>query len=261
MEAIDHRPPTVPAPPADAESWSALEEELDQWAASGLHARFWWRDDDAVDAGPRLRSLLDVAGTAGAIVALAVVPERASDALARLIEGSPAVVWQHGCSHRDHAGPPRPSELGDERGRDVVVDELLRARSHMDEAFGSRTRPVLVPPWGHMSGQVAGRLAAVGYRAVSGHGRPLGHWRWPGLSVANTDVEPAAEHADWWIETLVEHLRERRRRAPQAPLGILSHHAEVDGRVLERLGALAVLVTDHSGARWISPDEVVEGAQ
>ena len=55
-----------------------LARELDSWAEAGRVARFWWRDDDAIEPTPALSRLLDLGDTHGIEVAVAVVPATAS---------------------------------------------------------------------------------------------------------------------------------------------------------------------------------------
>src|SRR5215470_6504094 len=84
--------------------WSDFTAELDRWAAAGLPATFWWRDDDAVDVSPALERLLDLSRDRAAPLALAVIPATARPALAvRLAPEVAATVMQHGFAHRNHA--------------------------------------------------------------------------------------------------------------------------------------------------------------
>src|SRR5258708_2492291 len=73
-----------------------IRSELDAWAAAGITARFWWRDDDASADTPQLRRLLSTARELGVTVALAVVPERADQSLVDVLSTTGCCVWQHG---------------------------------------------------------------------------------------------------------------------------------------------------------------------
>ena len=86
-------------------TWRILSEELDAWAAAGRAATLWWRDDDAVEPSAALERLLGLAAARDVPIALAAIPARASEALARGIEtaGARVTLLQHGYAHRNHA--------------------------------------------------------------------------------------------------------------------------------------------------------------
>ena len=63
--------------------WSDLTQELDAWTADGRRATLWWRDDDAAEPDAALERLLALAATHGLPLALAVIPARATRALAQ----------------------------------------------------------------------------------------------------------------------------------------------------------------------------------
>ena len=63
-------------------TWQDLADEAARWQEAGRTADLWWRDDDAADAGPELDRLLAIQRDTGAPLALAVVPARATPALA-----------------------------------------------------------------------------------------------------------------------------------------------------------------------------------
>ena len=103
--------------------WPALRDELDTWAEAGRTATLWWRDDDAVEPTPALDRLLALAARHEIPLALAVIPARASTALARRIAGSgPRIApLQHGYAHRNHAPPSeKKAELPRTKGPWVV---------------------------------------------------------------------------------------------------------------------------------------------
>src|SRR5690242_11095944 len=78
--------------------WPDLADELDRWGEAGREARFWWRDDDAVEATPQLDALLRLSGDVP--LALAVIPAFVEHSLAEALQTRPNVtVLQHGWSH------------------------------------------------------------------------------------------------------------------------------------------------------------------
>src|ERR1051325_10693474 len=79
-----------------------LFQELNEWAITDRRVRLWWRDDDAMSDTPALRRLLALAQEACTIVGLAVIPARADLSLAKLVDGAPCCIWQHGFRHDDN---------------------------------------------------------------------------------------------------------------------------------------------------------------
>lgn len=239
----------------DNHAWSELERELDAWSSLGCEANFWWRDDDLVAPSGALDRLRDVAEPFGAPVALAVIPAHADESLVATLAGWPdAIVLQHGFAHTNHARPPaRRAELGSDRPVDVILAELRAGERRLRVLFGDRFLPVLVPPWGRVSPELADRRGEAGLTGLSTHGPrryadqvnvhvDLIDWRRQRSFVGDS---PA-------LASIVGHLAARRRGA--APMdeatGILTHHlvhGEPVWRFLARFGAV---LARRPGARW-----------
>src|SRR5258708_39936005 len=84
--------------PKQATGWGDLIDELNRWAALARVARFWWRDDDAVQPTPQLDRLLVLAD--GIPIGLAVIPAAVEPGLAEWLSGLAwVVVLQHGWRH------------------------------------------------------------------------------------------------------------------------------------------------------------------
>src|SRR5262245_19543678 len=98
-------------------TWRDLQDEAARWAEAGRAADLWWRDDDAADTGPALDRLIALQRDSGVPLALAVVPARATPALADRLAGEPGIaVVQHGYAHTNHAAAgAKKVELGLER--------------------------------------------------------------------------------------------------------------------------------------------------
>ena len=159
--------------------WTEFTEELDRWGAAGRDVPFWWRDDDATDVTPALERLLELAITQEVPLALAVVPEPATTALAKRLRGLPPgiAVLQHGFAHRDHSdpspvkGPKRKKiELGGNRPPDEVSGDLQEGRAKLRSIFGDRFRDILVPPWNRVDLDILTRLPALGFEGLSTFG-------------------------------------------------------------------------------------------
>ena len=141
--------------------WQALDDEVARWRDAGRDVELWWRDDDAADTGAALDRLLELQRQTAVPLALAVVPARATQALAERLAGAPAIdVLQHGYAHANHALPPdKKSELGPHRPAMLVLGELGTGRMALERLFASRALPVLVPPWNRIDEGLVGRLA------------------------------------------------------------------------------------------------------
>jgi hypothetical protein len=250
--------------------WSDFTQELDRWAAAGLPATFWWRDDDAVDASPALDRLLALARGRAASVALAVIPAEARAALAQRLAQEPAAsVVQHGFSHRNHAAPGRPkSELGAERAPGLVLGELARGALALDRLFGTAWLRVLVPPHNRIAKTLATALPEAGYVGVSTFGRKTRDV--PGLAWINTHIDimnwtttRGFVGEDAALGAVVAELVRRRddtgasarrgARDGDTPTGLLTHHLVHDEAAWHFLDRFLAALASHPAARVVDP--------
>jgi hypothetical protein len=204
-----------------------LERELDAWRAAGLSARFWWRDDDAVSDTPQLRRLLDIAGELGIQPAVAVVPEKADEALVALLSTVDCCVWQHGWGHYSYTA----GEFGEGRALDVMMHDALVGQRALDRLFGpAGWQRVFVPPFHLVSMPFKAVIHDLGYLGIS-----AGVQLTPSLDHV-TEVNAEVDVMNWpekrmlsaraICETLIELLRARRTgQVPRdLPVGLLTHH-------------------------------------
>jgi hypothetical protein len=256
----------LPISPSSRTSiWAPLEAELDAWAATGRVARFWWRDDDAVEPTPALERLLALAGPTP--LALAVIPDRAVGSLVRRLSSENHVtVLQHGIAHANHAPPTaKKAELGPARSATTQAGALATARRRLEALFGPRFMPVLVPPWNRIADDLVPLLPHAGFVGLSTAGPRRRAQAAPGLVQVNTHLDPIDWHgtrqgrpsAELVAET-VRHLRARRldAAADPEPLGLLTHHLLGDAAVERFAAELATLVRGHPGATWVSAREL-----
>ncbi|MEE9481029.1 MAG: polysaccharide deacetylase family protein [Kiloniellales bacterium] len=257
--------------------WQTLHRELEAWRESGRAATFWWRDDDAVDGGPALDRLLDLAEQHRAPLSLAVIPARATAALALRLEGAAAhvSVLQHGFDHANHAPEGEKSmELGPHRPCVAICEELAGGQAMLKAKFGKQAVPVLVPPWNRIADEFVPVLAGLGFRGLSAHTARTALRPAEGLVACNTHVDVMR----WRLERgflgenealnlLIGNLRARRRakvespadgpcRAePDEPSGLLTHHLVMDDAAWSFVARLLAMLSDHPAARWITADE------
>jgi len=248
--------------------WDDLERELNAWAEAGLTASMWWRDDDAVAPSPALDRLLAIADATGVALALAVIPKRAEAALAARLEpvGAAVAVLQHGYAHDNYSAPgAKKIELGRERPTDVVIAELAVGREGLENLFGPRALPVLVPPWNRIAPHLVPMLPEMGYRGLSTFAPRTRAHGVRGLAVINAHIDVI----DWRgsrgfvgeeaaLSATLEHLTARRSGAvDQAePTGLLTHHLAhgeaTDAFVTQFLRRTAA----NPAARWLAAQEV-----
>jgi hypothetical protein len=242
--------------------WTDFTAELDRWAASGLPATFWWRDDDAIDRSPALDRLLALTRRHVAPVALAVIPSEARPALADRLSGEPAAaVVQHGFSHRNHALPGRPkSELGVERPPGLILGELTRGALALDHLFGTTWLRVLVPPHNRIAATLAAALPQAGYVGVSTFGRKQRDV--PGLAWINTHIDimnwtttRGFIGEDAALGAAVGELARRRgaNAGRDTPTGLLTHHLVHDEAAWGFVDRFLAALASHPAARVVDP--------
>jgi hypothetical protein len=219
--------------------WQAFDDEVARWQDAGRDVELWWRDDDAVEATPALKRLLDVQRAAGVPLALAVVPARATSALAERIAGVAAIdVLQHGYAHVNHALPPdKKCELGPERPAMLVLGELGTGWMALERLFAGRALPVLVPPWNRIAPALVPTLPEIGFAGLSTfaarrRAEPVKRLRQINTHVDLIDWKDRRfVGADEALGALVAALRQSRSatsgNAPE-PVGLLSHHLAMD---------------------------------
>lgn len=230
-----------------------LRHALDDFAANGQVARFWLRDDDAVEPTDALNRLLALGRDYHVPLTLAVIPQPTGAALAARLAGCRVEVAPHGWSHRNHASAGVKScELGPERGAVQVLAELARGLAKLRELHGARVVPVLVPPWNRIDAGLIVALPGLGFRGLSVYGPEKGtsppqrinvhidliDWRGTRLG-----RDPAALVADIVVRLAVA-------RQTGASTGFMTHHLVHDAAAWEFTERLFEITTAHPGAVW-----------
>lgn len=239
----------------DRMTWEPLRHELDRWQAAGRVARFWLRDDDAVEPTPALERLLALTDENEVPLTLAVIPGLTGAALAaRLAKEADVTVAVHGWSHRNHAGPDgKKQELGGERPAEAVLGELREGLLLLERLHPARFLPLLVPPWNRIYAALIPALPALGFAALSVYGRakqggpvPLLNTHvdiidWQGTRGGRSEAELVAE--------LVTELADRFAGSDE-PIGVLTHHLVHDAAAWDFLSALFAETGRHPAIRW-----------
>lgn len=236
--------------------WQALAEEVARWREAGRTAGLWWRDDDAIDVTAELERLLEMQRATGAPLALAVVPSKATEALAARLAGEVGIdVLQHGYAHANHAAPPEKKiELGLQRPAMLVLGELGAGWLALERLFGAKALPVMVPPWNRIAPVLVPTLPEVGYRGLSTFGPRPRAQPVRGLWQVNAHVDLI----DWKsrrfageetvLAALVAALAHARGRDAE-PVGMLSHHLAMDGGAWDFLRSILERTTAMPGVQ------------
>lgn len=246
-----------------AVGWRDLLDELDRWEEAERIATLWWRDDDAAAPRPRLDRLLAIAD--GVPVALAVIPALTEADLAIWLSnrGPRLAVLQHGWRHLNHSSDKK-SEFPANRPVDDIRFDLSAGRARLVQLFGSRTLPVLVPPWNRFDNHFLPLLCSCGIRGIS-RIKPR-HTPLPCRDV--TEVNVHIDLVAWasgrgfigeaaTLDGIVGHLRARRLGTVcgDEPTGILTHHLIQDEATGTFLRQLIGTIGAHPAARWLDATE------
>jgi hypothetical protein len=249
--------------------WADLERELDAWETAGEAAWLWWRDDDAATDSPALRRLIELtlAAATPLPITLAVIPARAETTLAQALRSRRHVAFlQHGYAHVNHAAAgAKKAEFP--AGRDVAraLRELELGFRRMENLFGGRALPVLVPPWNRIDPALVERLPEIGFHGLSSYGshRPSGDGT--SLAIVNTHVDIMRWHGareflgtENCLDLAIAHLQARRHgRADRSEAtGILTHHLVHDAGAWQFLAEFVRRTLSHPGARWMHAVEL-----
>ncbi|MEJ8474006.1 polysaccharide deacetylase family protein [Roseibium algae] len=233
-----------------------LLAHLDWFAERGQKVRFWWRDDDAVEPTDDLDRLLAIANAHDVDVALAVIPKHATEALAKRLADEPhAIVLQHGFQHKNFQRKDlgeKAAELGSRRDPDQLIDELTQGKKRLEELFGKKFVPAMVPPWNRIAPEVSRRLPGIGLSGLSTF--TWHHFPRQGQVQSHVDIikwKKDRRFIGWESARLRLDLHLCRRRTNTAePLGILSHHLAHEEGCYEFLDKFLEIAAHHPGAEW-----------
>jgi hypothetical protein len=246
--------------------WALIDAETGAWRRRGHMPQVWWRDDDARGPSESLDRLFALAKARQAPLALAVIPDLDLTALAAVLPAHSSIsIIQHGCDHVDRSPSPQvSSEFAPDTSPDDVARKILSGWERLSVIPG--TVPVFVPPWNVLLPNVREALRQTPFRAVSTYGAAAP--RSDGLADINTHIDimrwrPARFRGGAEILTrLWRQLRARRRRQRwNEPIGLLTHHKNLDTEAWSFLDRLLGRLADRTaGFRWRSLGELLEEA-
>jgi hypothetical protein len=220
----------------------------------------FFRDDDAGWGDARLFALLDRFAACSLPVDLAVIPMELDGALADELAARPRVgLHQHGLAHVNHEREGRNHEFGPSRDAAAQRADIAAGRDRLADLLGERVDPIFTPPWNRCTADTGRCLAALGFEVLSREARaaPLGV---PGLRELPVSVDWFAHHGGERLSPVELGERIAEAIGSGRPLGVMFHHAVMDGGEMRRASELLDAVAGHEGARPALMMEVARSA-
>jgi hypothetical protein len=257
--------------------WDDARRELDIWANSNSTARFWIRDDDAIETSTSLERLRDVAVRYETKIGLAVIPGRVTPGLQEFLTENVHQFYPmcHGWKHINHNPGKKPAEFGPDRPISSMIEDAGFALRSFKECFSS-SQPIFVPPFNRITPALVSALPDIGFTGVSlmpsYFERKLvqlsSRMQWRGIvrMPAFKDglrIDVHLDIIDWKARTaqntkvvaarLVQQLRARRLGVvqPDAPIGLLTHHLVHDEPVWHSFNTLLNFLKSHESVQFI----------
>jgi peptidoglycan/xylan/chitin deacetylase (PgdA/CDA1 family) len=205
----------------------------------------FFRDDDAGRRDDRLLELLDLFDEHALPLDVAVIPAALGRSPALFLRdraGARLGLHQHGFAHRNHEPDGRRYEFGPSRPRAAQRRDIEAGAKLLEALLGDAVEPIFTPPWNRCTTVTGQCLLELGFQVLSRESRaaPLGL---PGL-------RELPVHVDWCRLTPPE-IAERLAGALRepGPVGVMFHHAVMDGADLARAGELLALLAQHPRSR------------
>lgn len=264
-------------------AWQGVQHELDRWAYQGLKARFWVRDDDAVELSPQLSQLQAFAERFQLEIGLAVIPAKIQQDLVAALadQGLRFLPMCHGWLHANYGRPGRPEEFGPGRPLAALRRDAEQSYAVFSGYFGQK-HAVFVPPFGQIKPALIQHLPQIGFSAISmGPGwseraalRLVGRAPWaPSIKIRRTSeiprIDVQIDVIDWKRKTartpdvvaadLLANLRLRRKRCIPLddPIGILTHHLVHDKAIWRLCDQLLDMLCQHAATARVTATQLV----
>jgi predicted deacetylase len=206
----------------------------------------FFRDDDAGWADDRLLALLDLVDDHGLPLDLAVIPAALGPHLAAELRGRAGDrlgLHQHGFAHCNHEREGRRYEFGPSRTHVAQRRDIEAGARRLEDLLGDDVlEPIFTPPWNRCTAATGRCLLELGFEVLSRESRaePLGL---DGLRELPVSID--------WVRLERHELATRFATAAHTgrPVGVMFHHAEMDGEDRERAGELLGVLAAHPRSR------------
>jgi peptidoglycan/xylan/chitin deacetylase (PgdA/CDA1 family) len=219
------------------------------------------RDDDVGREDARLWRLLDLLEERRLAVDLAVIPMQLNSGLARNLhirsESAPcAISWhQHGLAHANHESSERKHEFGPTRAGWLQRRDISEGQARLRDLLGD-TDPIFTPPWNRCTATTGHCLVELGFEALSRESRAE-TLAIPGLSEMPVNIDWFAHHKG----VRLNHLEFSKLLAEvigrSGRVGLMLHHADMNGAEREAANELFALFAGHDSVRSRSMLELV----
>jgi hypothetical protein len=203
-------------------------------------ADVFFRDDDAGWDDGRLHALLDRFAHHGLPLDLAVIPtavdHELAQALRRRAASQPLGLHQHGYAHRNHEPDGRKYEFGPYRPAEEQHRDIAAGAARLHHLLGDLIQPIFTPPWNRCTHDTGRALVDLGFTVLSRE------WRAAPLGIDSLSELPI--RIDWVKPDAHEQLAAALTQSE--PVGVMFHHAVMDGVDLARADELLALLADHA---------------
>jgi hypothetical protein len=257
--------------------WDKARRELDRWANCGLTARFWVRDDDAIEPSAKLDQLQKLAAKYNIRVGLAIIPGKVLPSLIHYLDVNQKQFYPmcHGWKHVDYGRKNKPAEFGPDRPLSKIISDAESAFQLFSSQFDA-VKPIFVPPYNRITPAVARALPNVGFFGVSLMPNFIERkmlqfapqLAWPNfLKVPARSKSPRIDvHLDMidWksngarateriVDDLLSNLRGRRLGfLPDAtPIGLLTHHLVHNEEIWHACNEALEVLQSHEAVEFI----------
>lgn len=214
----------------------------------------FFRDDDAGWRHDRMWPLLDLFAERALPLDVAVIPaalERgpAAELASRAaVPGARLGLHQHGFAHINHEPDGRKLEFGPSRSRVAQRRDIEAGADRLAQLLGQRLDPIFTPPWNRCTADTGSCLLELGFHVLSREARAAP------LDLAG--VRELSVHVDWFAHRhgarlTPTELGERLAGALRSdgPVGVMFHHAEMNGTERSRADDLLALLAGHERAK------------
>ncbi len=202
----------------------------------------FFRDDDGGWRDERLDALGRVFVEYGVPLDVAAIPAACTAATARIVDGLRGTsglinIHQHGYRHLSHEPTGRKSEFGASRSFALQHSDILQGALRLKELFGVLTPRMFTPPWNRCTQDTITALVELGFLGLS-RDVTAASLRLHGLAGVDVGFDWHKRKGgrrlepDAWNDYLCTAL------ADADTLGVMLHHAEMDGAEIAALRRL-----------------------
>jgi hypothetical protein len=212
------------------------------------------RDDDVGWDDGRLWRVLNRLATHGLPVDLALIPTELNRTLASgLVDWSsssphPVCFHQHGFAHVNHEPTGRKIEFGPSREGWQLRRDIAEGQDRLRDLLGPVVDPIFTPPWNRCTPATGHHLVELGFEVLSREER-AGSLGIPGLIELPIQVDWFAHRKGTRLSRIEFGELLARAVERSGRVGLMFHHAAMDGAERAAAGELFALLSQHESVR------------